>query len=527
MKDVQIGSQVMISLEFYAKTGELTLPPFGKVIDVNSRIVTLEDNYGHTWNIDKIYLEEDNIESSDIQNGDKFNDKVIKNFIQLFENEENLDVIDTKVDKFFNSKLNPFDNQLGKMLTVIRSIEKYSVFAEFSPEAMDKVEYLYELAESYMADVEEKDKEDEKDVKAGFSALRGITGGEKEGGVNPLDYLTDMTKQAKEEPYDKAYGREKEIKEVMRFIKHRDKKNAILVGKQGCGKTSIIEELANRVSAGEIPALKGKRILAMDVDGMIAGTKYRGMFEERCKAVLNYCSTQKDVIVFIDEVHKIMGAGGNTEGGMNLGNLMKTYLTKGISVIGATTYDEYDNLKDDAALARRFGIVTIDEQEPEVVKWILSQVKENYEDFHGVKVTDTLLEAIVETFDQKNYNTAGIDYAKNALDSITTIMEMDHVSQSEAFAEFIASQNYDKEENNDYVKKEHIGFGLEEEKEVKLNKDGSVDEEIEFSPEVKKYIDILKAEEQAELAKMIAESEGSLDELILDVTDEEDEEAAL
>ncbi|MCQ2911816.1 MAG: hypothetical protein MJ244_06455, partial [Clostridia bacterium] len=221
-------------------------------------------------------------------------------------------------------------------------------------------------------------------------------------------------------------------------------------------------------------------------------------------------------------------AGGNTEGGMNLGNLMKTYLTKGISVIGATTYDEYDNLKDDAALARRFGIVTIDEQEPEVVKWILSQVKENYEDFHGVKVTDTLLEAIVETFDQKNYNTAGIDYAKNALDSITTIMEMDHVSQSEAFAEFIASQNYDKEENNDYVKKEHIGFGLEEEKEVKLNKDGSVDEEIEFSPEVKKYIDILKAEEQAELAKMIAESEGSLDELILDVTEEdEDEEAAL
>ncbi|MCQ2979354.1 MAG: AAA family ATPase [Clostridia bacterium] len=525
MKDLRVGQNVMISLEFYGKMGNLSVPPFGTVLDVNSRIVTIEDIYGHTWNVDKIYLEDDNIADSDIKNGDKFNDKVIKNFIQLFENEEDLNVIDEKVTKYFDSKLSPFDSDFGKILTVFRSIEKYAQFSDFEENAMAKVEYLYELTSSYMEEklgvVEQKD--DDKYSKD--SGLRSMGKGDDEKKVNPLDYLTDMTKQAKENPYDKAYGREKEIKEVMRFIKHRDKKNAILVGKQGCGKTSIIEELANRVAAGEIPALKGKKILAMDVDGMIAGTKYRGMFEERCKAVLTYCATQKDVIVFIDEVHKIMGAGGNTEGGMNLGNLMKTYLTKGISVIGATTYDEYDNLKDDAALARRFGIVTIDEQEPEVVKWILEQVKENYEDFHNVKVTNTLLNAIVDTFDQKNYNTAGIDYAKNALDSICTIMEMDNVPQSKAYAEFIESQSYDKNEDNQYVKKAKLGFctGIVEEKE--LDKDGAVVEEHVFAPEVQAYIDLLKQEEETELALML-EEENMQEELVesTDVLIDDEEE---
>lgn len=517
-KDFSEGQGVMISLEYYIKNnGIFAIPPFGKVLDVNNRIVTIQDPYGRTWNVDKVYLENDTVLDPEILNQDNFNTKVVKNLVQKFIAEDDVRKIDDVVNKYLESQLNPYDNSLGKELNVIRAIEKYREFgldAELEG-VEDKASYLYALIDEYDKNRDEDDVQDMDTKKGGIGGIFGKMKDDEEAKVNPLDYLTDMTKHASENPYDKAYGREEEIKKVIRTVKHRDKKNAILVGKQGCGKTSIMEELANRIANGEIPSLEGKKILAMDVDGMIAGTKYRGMFEERCKAVLGYCAKEKDAIIFIDEVHKIMGAGGNTEGGMNLGNLMKTYLTSGITVIGATTYDEYANLKDDAALARRFGIIPIEEQEPEVVKWIMSQVKDVYTEYHGVEVSDTLLDAIVDTFDQKNYNTAGIDYAKGALDSICTIMEMDGVPQSVAFAEFMAGQDYDKEENNEYVKKSSIGFAGGRDEKVEDKKESA------FAPDVQAYIDLLKMEEDA---NALALNE-TIEELASDADDDEAIEA--
>lgn len=490
MKNLNVGSKVMISLEYYIKqAGGVVIPPFGTVIDLNGRIVTVMDCYGHTWNLDGIFVEEDVIKTPEVKYGDSFNSKIVKNFVQLFQNEDDVIVIDEKVTKYFESKLSPYDFALGKVIDLSRAIEKYREFSKdlkSEKEIDDKVEYLYSL----VADLSRKlleEKEEEEEISNSQAAP------EKDGKVNPLDYLTDMTKIARKTPYDKAYGRDAEINQVMRTVMHRDKKNAILVGKQGCGKTTIMEELANRIASGEIPALRGKKILAMDVDGMIAGTKYRGMFEERCKAVLSYCAKEKDAIIFIDEVHKIMGAGGNTEGGMNLGNLMKTYLTKGISVIGATTYDEYNNLKRDAALSRRFGIIPIKEQEPEMVKWIMQKVKEDYESYHHVKISDTLIEAIVDTFDQKNYNTSSIDYARGALDSICTIMSLEGARQSEAYAEFMRGQDYDKEENNSYVKKGAIGFLSAASEETKDDKSVK-----NLRPDVMAFVEVLKEEEAAE-----------------------------
>ena len=207
--------------------------------------------------------------------------------------------------------------------------------------------------------------------------------------------LTDMAKQGKIDP---VIGREKEIQRVIQILSRRNKNNPCLIGEPGVGKTAIAEGLALKIVQDEVPELlKNKKIVALDLTSMVAGTKYRGDFEERIKKAMDEVKNAKDVILFIDEVHTIMGAGA-AEGAVDAANILKPSLARGeIQVIGATTIDEYrKNIEKDAALERRFQPVTVGEPTEEESILILKGLRDKYEAHHKVKITDEAIESAVK-----------------------------------------------------------------------------------------------------------------------------------
>jgi ATP-dependent Clp protease ATP-binding subunit ClpC len=209
---------------------------------------------------------------------------------------------------------------------------------------------------------------------------------------------TDLTKLAREGKLDPVVGREPQIKRVITILNRRTKNNPVLIGEPGVGKTAIVEGLAQRVISEEVPdSLLEKKIIMLDLAGMIAGTKYRGEFEERLKKVIAELEQDKNVIVFIDELHLIVGAGA-AEGSMDAGNILKPSLARGkIQMIGATTTDEYTRyIEKDAALERRFQPIQVPEATPAETLAILKGLRKHYEEFHGVKVSDEVLEDTVQ-----------------------------------------------------------------------------------------------------------------------------------
>ncbi len=211
-------------------------------------------------------------------------------------------------------------------------------------------------------------------------------------------YARNLTEMASLSAFDPCIGREKEIKQVIEILLRRQKNNPCLVGMAGVGKTAIVEGLANLIASGNVPSqMKNKTIYALDMAYLLAGTKYRGDFEERLKSIIDEASYNKDVILFIDEVHVIVSAGG-AEGAIDAANILKPALARGIiQVIGATTVDEYrKTIEKDSALERRFSAVNILEPSKEKSIKILIGLKEKYENFHHISITDNAIEKSVE-----------------------------------------------------------------------------------------------------------------------------------
>jgi len=232
------------------------------------------------------------------------------------------------------------------------------------------------------------------------------------------NFCRDISKAVEKGEIDPVVGREKEIKRVSQILSRRKKNNPILIGEPGVGKTSIIEGLAQLIKDGNAPrTLIGKKIYALDLASTVAGTKYRGQFEERMKAILEECKANPDVVLFIDEIHTIIGA-GNASGTLDASNMFKPALARGeMQVIGATTLDEYrEHIEKDGALTRRFQQVLVEEPNLEETKIILMNIKEKYEKHHRVKYTDEAIEECVKLSARYIMDRAMPDKAIDVLD---------------------------------------------------------------------------------------------------------------
>ena len=232
-----------------------------------------------------------------------------------------------------------------------------------------------------------------------------VTSANPEGTYKTLEkYGTDLTEAAREGRLDPVIGRDAEIRRVVQVLSRRTKNNPVLIGEPGVGKTAVVEGLAQRIVAGDVPeSLRGKRLIALDLSGMVAGAKYRGEFEERLKAVLKEIKdSDGEVITFIDELHTVVGAGGGSEGAMDAGNMLKPMLARGeLRMVGATTLDEYrENIEKDPALERRFQQVFVGEPSVEDTVAILRGIAPKYEAHHQVTISDGALVAAATLSDR-------------------------------------------------------------------------------------------------------------------------------
>ncbi|MCS4490186.1 ATP-dependent chaperone ClpB [Corynebacterium sp. ES2794-CONJ1] len=245
-------------------------------------------------------------------------------------------------------------------------------------------------------------------IKEAFPSVRGshtVTSEDPEGQFQALEkYSTDLTQRAREGKIDPVIGRDAEIRRVVQVLSRRTKNNPVLIGEPGVGKTAIVEGLARRIVAGDVPeSLKGKTLVSLDLGSMVAGAKYRGEFEERLKAVLDEIKgANGQIITFIDELHTIVGAGATGDSAMDAGNMIKPLLARGeLRLVGATTLDEYRKyIEKDAALERRFQQVFAAEPSVEDAVGILRGLKERYEVHHGVRIQDSALVAAATLSDR-------------------------------------------------------------------------------------------------------------------------------
>ncbi len=314
--------------------------------------------------------------------------------------------------------------------------------------------------------------------------MDGPKGRSSERGVTPtLDkYSRDLTKQASEGKLDPVVGREEEIRRVIQILSRRTKNNPCLVGEPGVGKTAIVEGLARKIVEGDVPdTVKNKRVVTLDLSGMVAGSKYRGEFEERIKAVISEVINSGDVILFLDELHTIIGAGG-AEGALDASNILKPSLARGeLQLVGATTREEYRKyIEKDAALERRFQPIDVAEPTSDETLQILKGLRPAYEEHHKVTITDEALEAAVKLstryINDRFLPDKAIDLMDEAASRIRLEVYSDSPKRKEAEEKLKALEN-EKEEaikNEEYEK-----AGAIKKKQTRLKKQiEKIDEEI-------------------------------------------------
>lgn len=222
-------------------------------------------------------------------------------------------------------------------------------------------------------------------------------------GENLLQYGDDLTQRAREGKLDPVIGRRKEIEKVVQILSRRIKNNPVLIGEPGVGKSAVIEGLARAIVAGEVPdLLRGKKVYSLNIAALLAGTRYRGDFEERLKNVIAAITEDKDIILFIDEFHLIVGAGASKESSMDAANILKPMLARGeLQTVGATTLEEYRKyIEKDAALERRFTPVIVDQPTVDDAITILTGLRDKYEAHHNIMITDEAIEAAVRLSDR-------------------------------------------------------------------------------------------------------------------------------
>ncbi len=344
-----------------------------------------------------------------------------------------------------------FHNSEVQGLEIMEQFRNVGITYESIYKLLANVTDTPQMGASFSDDDEDEDDEEMFQKSGGDSQPSRPTNAPKRGNDTPVldKFGNDMTRAAEENRLDPVIGRDVEIERLAQILSRRKKNNPVLIGEPGVGKSAIVEGLALRIVQRKVSRiLFGKRVISLDMASIVAGTKYRGQFEERIKNILNELSKNKDIILFIDELHTIVGA-GNASGSMDAANLLKPALARGeIQCIGATTLDEYrKNIEKDGALERRFQKVMVEPTSPEETLSILNNIKDKYEEHHNVNYTSEALEACVKLTDRYVSDRNFPDKAIDALDEAGSRVHVTNIvvpKEIEHLEEQIAEANASK-----------------------------------------------------------------------------------